>query len=357
VVDPKIAILIPVYNEEPVLKGTIDALVQADAERRDIFVVDDRSTDRTAEIARQCGVSVFTVPKNGGKANAQRAALAHFKLLENYDWVIFLDGDTKVDPYFINALYKAAKEDPSIALYVGQVASVKNDHLFSASRAFDYTYGQDLAKQGQSNFNVIFVSPGCSSMYRTDVLAKLEIDHMTLAEDMDLTMQVHRVGEKVHYLSEAVVYTQDPNNLKDYHKQILRWYRGFWQVIRKHKVFGWQKKQPVDFYMMFTIFDAVVFNRLAWMLGIVFFKPEILPAVLALDVGVTFLIACWTSYRTKRFDVIWKLPAYYWIGYMNFYAFLRSFFEIIIFKKELLSWNKVKRYDFDDALKGAKPSI
>ena len=102
--DAKIAILIPVYNEEAVIRGTVDALLRADADKQDIFIIDDRSTDKTAEIARSCGVNVYTAPQNGGKANAQRIALEHFKLLENYDWVIFLDGDTKVDPYFINAI-------------------------------------------------------------------------------------------------------------------------------------------------------------------------------------------------------------------------------------------------------------
>lgn len=348
--DPKIAILIPAYNEEPVIAGTIGALLSADADRKDIYIVDDRSTDRTAEIALSMGVNVFTVPENGGKARAQVQALEHFQLNDKYDWIIFLDGDTKVDLYFINAMFAAAIEDPSVALYVGQVKSVKNDHIFSACRAFDYTYGQDVAKHGQSNFNMIFVSPGCSSMYRTDVLRNLHIDHMTLAEDMDLTMQVHRAGGKVKYLPQAFVNTQDPNNFKDYHKQILRWYRGFWQVVRKHNVFGWGKKQPVDFYMMLVTLDSIVFNRVLWFLGILAVKPAILPTIIGLDLLVTGLIACWTAYRTQRTDVIWKLPIYYWIGYMNFYAYLRAFVEVIVLRKELLAWNKVKRYSFDSHL-------
>ncbi len=346
--DPKICVLIPAYNEEPVLEGTIKALRHADVDLSDIYVVDDRSTDKTAEIAKKLGVNVFTVPVNGGKARAQTQALEHFKLCERYDWVMFLDGDTKVHPYFFNAMYKAAKEDPSVALYIGQVKSVKNNHAFSAARAVEYAFGQDIAKQGQSNFGVIIVSPGCASMYRADVLATLYIDHMTLAEDMDLTVQVHRLGHKMKYIPDAVVYTQDPNNLRDYGKQMMRWYRGFWQVVLKHKVFGWQKKQGIDFYMMLCIFDAIIFNRLVWLIALSIIMPERIAVIFAVDVAVTFLITAYGAYRSRRKDVLYRFPTTYLIGLLSTILFLKSFFEIAILRKELLSWNKVKRYDFSN---------
>lgn len=343
--DIRIAVVIPVYNEEVVIKGTIDALLTADFDRKDIFVINDRSTDNTANVAESTGVNVFTCEQNGGKAKAQVAGLAHFKIVDNYDWVVFLDGDTKVCPGFYTAMYSAAKTDPTVALYVGQVKSAVNDHVYSASRAYDYTYGHDVAKTGQSYFNVIFVSPGCASMYRADVLKQLEIDHKTLAEDMDLTMQVHRLKYKVKYIEDAAVLTQDPNTFKDYHKQILRWYRGFWQVILKHKVFSLGKKQPVDIYMILLILDAVLCNRLL-MVTTLSTTLSVLYS-LCLDVGVAFAISLYVYYKTRRFDVICKFPIYYWMSYVNFYAFARSFFEIIVQRKSILAWNKVARYDFE----------
>lgn len=355
-IGPRIGILIPAYNEEPVIIGTLDALVKASCSLSDIYIVDDRSTDKTAEIARKYGVNIFTVPVNGGKANAQIAALEHFKLLERYEWVIFLDGDTKVDSNFMNVMRKAAVTDPSVALYLGQVKSVKNSHLFSASRAFDYTYGQDIAKTGQHNFNVVFVAPGCASMYRTEVLAKLKIDHLTLAEDMDLTMQVHRVKGRVAYLADAVVNTQDPGTFKDYHKQILRWYRGFWQVMKKHEVFGFKKKQRVDWYMILLTLDAIIFNRIFWLILLGLTSPSSLPWAMGIDLTAAAVICLYVGYKTKRFDVIWKFPAYYWISYVNFYAYMRAFVEIIVLKKELLAWNKVARYNFEDTPAAAESS-
>jgi len=343
----KIGILIPAYNEEVVIKGTIDSLITAGCSRSHIYVVDDKSTDGTAEIAKTTGVNVYTVSENGGKAQAQRKAIQYFLLLERYDWLIFMDGDTKVDSNFLKAFIQASIDDPEVGLFLGQVKSVKNSHIFSAARAFDYTYGQDVAKQGQSNFNAVFVGPGCASMYNCKVLANLEIDHKTLAEDMDLTMQVHRAKKKVKYISDAIVNTQDPSTFKDYHKQILRWYRGFWQVIKKHKVLSFTKKQPVDLYMMLLIADALIFNRVLWLAILAVTMPLVLPKLMLIDIGCCALIASYAAFRTKRLDVVYKLPLYYWLSYVNFYAYMRAFVEIIVCKKELLAWNKVKRYDFN----------
>lgn len=344
---PRIAILIPAYNEEVVLKGTIDALVVAGCELHDIYVVDDQSTDRTVEIAEECGVNIFTVPVNGGKANAQRQALEHYRLIDLYGWIVFLDGDTKVDPEFMLQMTLSAVRQKDVALHVGQVKSVKNDHVFSAHRAVEYAYGQDLAKHGQSNFNVIFVSPGCSSMYQTKLLKNLEIDHKTLAEDMDLTVQVHRHKGTVLYVPKAIVYTQDPSTLKDYNKQILRWYRGFWQVVLKHKVLSiFQKKQRIDWYMLLLIFDAILFNRAAWLIMLLMYMPQNALGLLALDVGTAFAVALYGAFRTGRWDCIYKFPICYFIAYLNIYSYVRALIEIVVLRKELLAWNKVARYDF-----------
>jgi cellulose synthase/poly-beta-1,6-N-acetylglucosamine synthase-like glycosyltransferase len=346
--DPLIAVLIPAHNEATTILGTIGALLAADFPKADIFVVDDYSTDKTAAIVRNEGVNIFKLPQNSGKARAQIAAIRHFKLCVKYDWIIFLDGDTKVDLGFCTAMFQAAVEDPEVALFVGQVKSVKNDHLYSASRAVEYAYGHDMVKHGQSNFGVIMVSPGCASMYNTSMLRSLKIDRMTLAEDMDLTIQVHRHGGKVVYLPDAVVHTQDPNTLKDYHKQILRWYRGFWQVVLKHNVLSpSHRKQRVDLYMLFMIVDSLIFNRVVWFLGALAALPVSLLTVFGVDVLASAVVASYGAYKTKRLDVLYRLPQSYLLNYLSFYAYVRSFVEIVVLRKELLAWNKVARYNFD----------
>lgn len=346
---PKICVLIPAYNESEVIEGTIRSLRDSGFNMSDVYIVDDMSTDGTAKIAHRMGANVFTVTEKGGcKARAQLMGLNYWHLQDKYTWIVFIDADTKVEVRFLNTVFEACEKYPKTTLFVGQVKSANNNHIFSALRAYDYTYGQDFVKTGQHNFNVIFVSPGCASVYKLADLMKFKIDDDTLAEDMDLTIQVHRMKGKIRYLSKASVVTQDPDNLQDYHKQILRWYRGFWQIILKHRIFGLTKKRPVDAYMMYLAIDSLMFNRVftAVVLCCLFAVP-IVKLGLLFDVLIYAGIGIYVAIRTKRWDVITKMPMYYWLSYLNLYAFVRGFVEIIICRKKILAWNKVRRYAFD----------
>lgn len=346
---PKICVLIPAFNEAQVIAGTIQSLRDTGFNLSDVYIVDDMSTDDTAVIARKAGAQVYTVTSKGGcKARAQVLGLKRFQLQDKYTWIVFIDADTKVETHFLNSVYEACEKRPETTLFVGKVKSANNNHIFSALRAYDYTYGQDLVKTGQSNFNVIFVSPGCASIYKLADLMKLNIDDDTLAEDMDLTIQVHRMKGKIRYLHKASVITQDPDNFKDYHKQIMRWYRGFWQIILKHRIFGFTKKRPVDAYMMYLAIDSLLLNRVftAIVLCCLFAVP-IVKLGLLMDVLIYATVGVYVSLRTKRLDVLTKMPIYYWLSFLNLYAFIRAFVEVVVCQKKILSWNKVRRYAFD----------
>lgn len=341
----KIAILVPAYKEELVIDKTITSLLDAGFLKNDIYVVDDCSEDETSNISLSYGVNVLTLTKNSGKAGATRAGLAHFKLTEKYDWITLVDGDSMLSEDFIPVLKQAIKKDSSPGLYVGQVVSIKNKSVFSTYRAYEYTYGHEIVKKGQNNFGTIFVSPGCCSVYRADVLSQLDVSDDTLAEDMDLTIQTHRLGYKVRYLHDLIAYTQDPNNLKDFYKQITRWYRGFWQIMKKHKVLSLTRWSKVDIYLKIITIDAVIFNRIFMTaLVLMMFDLNMLLIGMSMDYLLLAAISVYASFLAKNWRIFFYSPVFYFIGLMNSTAYLKAFIEVFVFGKIVLNWNKVKRY-------------
>ncbi len=94
------AVVVPAYNEGLVI-GSVVLQAQKHSDR--VIVVDDGSTDRTAETARLAGADVIEMPENGGKAKAMMAGFARAREF-GYEAVVMLDGDGQHNPDEIPAV-------------------------------------------------------------------------------------------------------------------------------------------------------------------------------------------------------------------------------------------------------------
>jgi glycosyltransferase involved in cell wall biosynthesis len=102
----EIAILIPAYNASRSLRGVIEGIKESGLA---IVVVDDGSTDATAEIARDTGVQVLRHRTNKGKGAALRTGF-RFLLQKGYRAILTIDADGQHDPAFIPHFVRAYQE-------------------------------------------------------------------------------------------------------------------------------------------------------------------------------------------------------------------------------------------------------
>ena len=98
----KTLIIIPAFNEEASLPGVLAGL-RLNAPEHDVLVVDDGSTDRTAEVAATHGATVATLPFNLGVGGAVRTGF-QFAVRQGYDRAIQFDADGQHDPLEIPGL-------------------------------------------------------------------------------------------------------------------------------------------------------------------------------------------------------------------------------------------------------------
>jgi len=86
----KVSLVIPAFNEEPTISGIVEAVKQ-NKYIDEIIVVDDGSSDTTAQRAKNSGATVITLEKNQGKAGAMNQGIkaAHNRI------ICFLDGDIR----------------------------------------------------------------------------------------------------------------------------------------------------------------------------------------------------------------------------------------------------------------------
>ncbi len=91
---PLVSILIPAYNAEDTIAYTLESAIAQTWQRKEIIVVDDGSTDRTAEVVRQFKDVKLVSTENQGLSGAENHAL----LLSQGDYIQYLDADDLLAP-------------------------------------------------------------------------------------------------------------------------------------------------------------------------------------------------------------------------------------------------------------------
>ena len=105
----KILVLIPAFNAEKTILSLIDQ-ISVFIDKKDILVVDDGSTDRTYQLAKESGANCIQHKKNKGKGEALKTGF-EYALKEGYSGVITLDADLQHDPKFIPEFIKKTESD------------------------------------------------------------------------------------------------------------------------------------------------------------------------------------------------------------------------------------------------------
>ena len=235
-----VTVLVPAYNEADSIADTITSLQNQTIPPAEIIVIDDCSTDGTAEVARALGATVIRPAVNtGSKAGAQNYALRDVKT----QFTMAIDADTTVAPDAIER-FMAVMADPSVAAACGFVVPRHVNSVWERGRYVEYLLAFAFYKPIQDYFTKPLIASGCFSIYRTDVLlAHGGWQTRTMAEDMDLTWSMYQQGRTVRFVPEAVCYPIEPHNFHFMRKQLRRWSHGFMQNVQLH----WKGLLPIGF--------------------------------------------------------------------------------------------------------------
>ena len=329
----RMALVIPAHNEELVIADTIRSAIKAGQAERDVFVVADGCSDRTVEIAaRLVGEDNVLSQPQAGKAKAIQHAIRHFNLVGRYEWLHIADADGLFDLwYFTEIANRLAKIDDSYVAVTGHIQSMEGGWI-SRYRTYEYTIGLEILRRIQAFFGVIPVMPGPTSIFRTSILDKLDFESGTLAEDMDLTMQIHRrrLG-RIAYEPKAKTYSQDPKDLGDYIKQVSRWYRGNFQVIQRHRV--GLRRQKIDAYVAYVMLEqwALIAMLIAvpfWCWWTTNYRP--VAYMFLVDALFFFMFTVGAAARNNRANVVSAFPLFYVLRFLTLVIFVRSWFEIVV---------------------------
>ena len=237
---PSLTVVIPAYNEGPMVAETIASAAAAEypRERLQIIAIDDGSKDDTWHHIRRAAlrfpglVTPLRLPENRGK----RGALAEGFRLARGEVIVTVDSDSVIERGALLAIAGPFR-DARIGAVAGKVA-VHNRRASLIPRMLHVRFilSFDYLRSAQSVFRTVYCCPGALAAYRSSVvrqvLARWEGQRFlgapcTYGEDRALTNDILAAGYDTVYQRTAVVHTIVPETYRKLCRMFLRWDRSY----------------------------------------------------------------------------------------------------------------------------------
>lgn len=258
-----LSIVVPCYNEEKNIAGTIESLLNIEySGLKKIIVVDDCSTDNSYSIIKHYAkkypsrILALQTPMNTGKASGAKNYGARYVKTE---LIGFTDADSY--PEFGSVEKMIGFFDDQKTGAVTSMVLVKHQTKFIEKlQAIEYKIIA-FSRKLLGFVEAIYVTPGPLAVYRRSAFEKIGgFDEKNMTEDIEITWNFVNSGYKVEMCGPARVYTVAPSTFRNWFRQRVRWNYGGIQTINKYRKSFLERNMLGYFILPFFIFS--------WFLGI-----------------------------------------------------------------------------------------
>lgn len=207
--DYLVSIIVPIYNVELYLERCVDSLLNQTYQHYEIILVDDCSTDNSADIAYKYSVKYpnccffYQRKINGGLAAARNSGLD----LVKGSFITFIDSDDWVREDYLSLLLKTAIKD--------------NADITSGSLCYAFPDGRikkinnKVSTTSSHKEKVALIRPSaCRRLYRTSFFLNSNLrfpENVKRAEDMGLTIPIFTKTNKLSFINEPIYYYRQRN--------------------------------------------------------------------------------------------------------------------------------------------------
>jgi cellulose synthase/poly-beta-1,6-N-acetylglucosamine synthase-like glycosyltransferase len=237
--EPSVTVIIPAYNEEPVIERRLENLLALDypPEKLEIVVASDASTDRTNELvgavaAREPRVTLLDCPRGGKVAAQDRAVRA-----ATSDVVAFSDGNATWAPDALRHLV-ANLADPDVAYVCGQL---RLETAAGTNREGVYWRYEMKLREAESRLGSI--TGGNGSIYAVKRDDYVEVDPRW-GHDLSFPYRMVQDGRRAVYEPLAHAFEKPtPSNETEYRRKV-RMFEHCWEITLRGSMF---RRLPPDY--------------------------------------------------------------------------------------------------------------
>jgi len=202
--NPKVSVIVPVYNVEKYLAKCLNSLVTQTLEEIEIIVVNDGTQDNSQSIidtyVKQNPQKVYSyIKQNGGLGDARNYGLQY----ANAEYIGFVDSDDYVKSDMYEKLYECAIRDNSELVLCDIEYIWENSQERKLLKGYKYVDGIEKNKS-------VFLSPlfAWNKLYRKDLFIKYNLKYPKRLwyEDIPVTIPLFAFARNISYVEEVLIY-------------------------------------------------------------------------------------------------------------------------------------------------------
>jgi cellulose synthase/poly-beta-1,6-N-acetylglucosamine synthase-like glycosyltransferase len=235
---PFVSVIVPVRDGESTIADCLDSILATDypADRREILVIDNGSTDGTAQAIRSRPVT-YMREEMRGVSNARNHGIAESR----GDILAFVDADCLVEPQWLTELVRPF-EDPDVGSVGGDLQHAPPTTAAERQAARMLGNWQRFAFTSNPAYAIT-----ANAAYRREVLDRIgPFDpHMTRAQDVELGLRFQeRSGLRLAYAERATARHRHRSTQRGFFRQQLGWAYGAGLVGAKFESMGGHPVAP-----------------------------------------------------------------------------------------------------------------
>jgi len=238
---PMVSFIVPAYNQEKNVARCVTSLFKCAEKYQgncEIIVVDDGSNDYTYEVAWSAAqLNRHTQPRVRSKVVRHSSNLGKIEALKTGinstlgGLVAIVDADSEWSPNTLFELvdYKLSNGKRAVTGYAHPNGEGSEGKLIVRLQRLEYSQGLSIGRCAQGLGNNVLVVSGAVGVYDADLLREIlaERNIRSVTEDLEITLEMHKKGAKVGYVSSVQSATVVPIGLTALWRQRLRWFTGW----------------------------------------------------------------------------------------------------------------------------------
>jgi cellulose synthase/poly-beta-1,6-N-acetylglucosamine synthase-like glycosyltransferase len=355
---PSFSIVVPVKNEEKVIGRLLEALqnVEYPADKKEIVIVEDGSTDGTLDICRRYAdmhdvkMQILHKPFSDGKPSALNCGVLH----SAGDIIGVFDADRVPAPDALENVLTCF-EDSAVAAVQGRTLSINSEEsMLTKFISYEEAVWCEAYLRGKDALNLFVHLRGSCQFFRREALKRVRgFDERSLSEDMEISARFVERGYRIRYAPDVRSWQESPPDVKQLFRQRTRWFRGTMEVALKYgKLMAKPRRVSLDaeatLFGPFVLIASLLSYLAAFYMA---FVPSPLDVLLRVVMQFTALVATATMFafglaliyssRPRKISNVLWLPFIYF--YWSLQAFIALYAVLLILLHRPRRWVKTEK--------------